>query len=425
MTELVERVQTWLQGTYGGLVTLDGAGPVVQTERATLFGCRYAAGQEPMLSATICAPADGAEPFPVANSDPLDVGFNLSSPSGARPWRWRINARNCVIATDAAVDHRPASALPWRPEDEAPGWWDRLLAGHFPDAETSECSTWEQAAQAIMEGGAGSRGVVWLQRRLDGRALTGHLLYADFSGEDMVFLDGQRGTLAALDDNEVDRLVLARFRRSPIETGLTLPWEAAAAGFAEAVEKATQWLSHTYQGEARLVSPDPADESERGWLFACTSRRFLESGDWRDQMLDAAVVVPKAAGAAPFGLPNRDPWTWLRDWNAGKPGLPEPPSPSDTAAWFGSTIERLGATVTSVHAHRDWAGALGEITALPARARALIWVRRRDSRDRETVGQLMWAVNDRDGVQIIDPLSDNGEPLIEPAPLELRIVHVD
>jgi hypothetical protein len=420
VTDPAERARAWLHDTYGELVTLGDAEPVTTTERALLFGCRYAEAQEPMLAATICVPRDGTEPFPVSNADPLDEEFNLSGSAETRPWR--LNARNCVVAADAAVDRRPASALPWRPADEAPGWWDRLLATHFPGAEVSTCETWAAAAKSIVDGGSGTRGVVWLRRRLDGRELTGHLLYADFSGAGAVFLDGQRGSLAKVDDTEVGELVLARFHRQPGEQ-LAQPWEAAADEFTAAVGKANDWLRYVYQGEAELVSPDPSDETERGWLFACTTRRFLDSGDWRDQMLDAAVVVPKAAGQAPFGLPNRDPWTYLRDWNAGKPDLPQPPEPAD-AAWFGPTTKQLG-TVAGVRAHQHWPGALEEISALPERAPALVWVRRKDSRGRETVGHLLWAVNEGQAIQLIDPMHERGQPIVDPAPFELRVIRVN
>jgi hypothetical protein len=223
-----------------------------------------------------------------------------------------------------------------------------------------------------------------------------------------------------VDNAEVDGLVLARFHRPPPEGEYGLPWEAPAAEFAQAVDKANSWLSYVYQGEVELVSPVPGDETERGWLFPCTTRRFSASGDWRDQMLDAAVVVPKAAGAVPFGLPNRDPWTWLEGWNAGRPGLSAPPDSGD-AAWFAPTVARLG-TVAGVQAHQHWPGVLGEVSALPSGAGALIWVRRKDSSGRETVGHLLWAINDGDGVQIVDPMSEDGEPLIDPAPHELRVI---
>ena len=71
--------------------------------------------------------------------------------------------------------------------------------------------------------------------------------------------------------------------------------------------------------------------------------------------------------------------------------LPAPPAPGE-AAWFASMTERIG-MVSSVRAYPHWAGVLEEITKFPAGARALIWLRRKDGRNRETVGHLLWAVN--------------------------------
>ncbi|MDI5971065.1 YrhB domain-containing protein [Streptomyces sp. SL13] len=47
-----------------------------------------------------------------------------------------------------------------------------------------------------------------------------------------------------------------------------------------------------------------------GWLFACNTPEFLRSGDWREGMPDAALVVPEDH-RRPFGLPNADLWGWL------------------------------------------------------------------------------------------------------------------
>ncbi|GAA4545078.1 toxin glutamine deamidase domain-containing protein [Amycolatopsis samaneae] len=217
MRDFAGRAGDWIESTYQGRVELADPEPIRATGRSALFGCRYADVAEPMLAATICVPADGREPFPVSNSRPLDEEATLLRPSGggARSWRWSVNARNCVIAAAAAVDGWPARALPWQPSDEEPGWWERMLATHFPDAEVSVCATWSQVNDAVVDTGPGTRGVVWLRRQLRGQEVTGQLFYARFDERNTVasVLDPQIGALASVDDGEVERLVVARFRR--------------------------------------------------------------------------------------------------------------------------------------------------------------------------------------------------------------------
>ncbi|WP_312868035.1 YrhB domain-containing protein [Amycolatopsis pithecellobii] len=423
MNELAERAQAWLSATYGDLVTLESTEPVLDGRRLALFNCRHTGSDEPLLAATLCVPKDGGQPFPAANADPLDEDINLSTAPESGLWRWRLNARNCLVATDAAIENRPATALPWQASDEEPGWWDRLVARYFPGAEISVHSSWTEISQVFLDSGEGTKGVVWLQRKLNDRPLTGHLLYVDYNSDGVIVIDGQRGSLAELNDAEVGQLVLARFHRVPDAAAeeITVPWENAAPDFEAAVEKAGQWLKYSYSDEAVLVSPDPEDELERGWLFACTTSRFVASGDWRDQMLDAAVVVPKEAGKAPFGLPNRDPWGYLEDWDDGK-DLPEPP-PSGVAAWYSPTIAGIG-EVASVQQHPHWGSAFEEITAFPTGTRALVWVRRKDIRGRESVGHLLWAINENNGIQLIDPTSPDGQALMDPNPFELRVIRV-
>ncbi|WP_010307555.1 hypothetical protein [Saccharopolyspora spinosa] len=58
------------------------------------------------------------------------------------------------------------------------------------------------------------------------------------------------------------------------------------------------------------------------------------------------------------GIAGRDPWTWLDDWNAGKPGLMPPPEPAQ-AAWFGPMVAELG-PVVGVGVHEHWFGVLEE-----------------------------------------------------------------
>lgn len=419
----------WLHRTYGGLVTLAEPEPFAEGERTWLYGCRYSPGSagaphEPMLASTIAVPKGGAAPFPVSNTHPLDEEFNLSAPPelGSAPWRWRVNARNCLVATDAAIDQQPVSALPWKPEDEAPGWWPRLLGRFFSDAEVGSCSSWAEVTSALLEAGEGARGVLWLRRRLGGHELTGHLLYAEHRDGQVFFLDGQRGTLADLDDAEVAELSLARFHRRPAPAGepVTAPWESAAPDLVSAIGKATAWLDHTYAGEVVPVAPAPTDELRRGWLFACTTERFQRTGDWRDQMLDAAVVVPKEGGQEPFGLPNPDPWTWLSRWDAGDAGIPGPPEPGP-AAWFAPTMQQLG-PVLSATAHEHWAGVLAELTSYPAGSSAVVWVRRQDERGRESVGNLLMATRDADGVRLVDAMADDGRPELDQQPLGLHVL---
>jgi hypothetical protein len=199
-----------------------------------------------------------------------------------------------------------------------------------------------------------------------------------------------------------------------------MPSLAAAPDLVTAVDKATSWLEGTYDSAVTLVDPAAADETARGWLFACATKRFLVTGDWRDQLLDAALVVPKAAGAEPFGLPNDDPWNWLRAWDAGEDGLPETPEPG-AAAWFESTAKQLG-TVRSTSTHRHWGDALMALAELRNGAKALVWLRRRDGRGRETVGNLLVALKDGDDVRLVDSrTSEWGQH--EPDPLAVHVIN--
>ncbi|QWF82761.1 YrhB domain-containing protein [Amycolatopsis sp. CA-230715] len=417
-----ERARAWLRRTYGDRVVLRDVEPVHVGHRMVLFGCGYLDDAEPMLAATVCVPRDGSAPFAVANADPLDEDLNLGG--GADALRWRLNARNCVVTADAVLAERPACAMPWHPDDETPGWWDRMIGAHFPGAEITTCAGWDQAAKTIAEGGRGARAVVWLRRRLAGRELTGHLLYAEYGEDGVIFLDAQRGSPADTGDELADELVVARFAGGPGSkvAELVIPWDMAAVDLSAAVEKAERWLGDAYDEDVQLVSPGPEDELARGWLFAVTTKRFAETGDWREQMVDAALVVPKAAGQAPFGLPNRDPWTWLKDWDARVPGLPPRPDPG-TAAWYAPMLAELGGA-RSVSAHRTWAGVLDEVQEFPVRTRTLVWVRRKDVRGRESVGQLLWAVTGDEGPRVVDPLAPDGEPLLDPNPLELRTIQI-
>ena len=413
-----QRAADWLGQVYGGMVTLADPLPFAEGERNWLFECRWA-GQVsesavPMLASTIAVPKSGLDPFPVGNSDPLDE-------ESSDAWPWAVNARNCLIATDAAVDGRPVATLPWRPEDERPDWWSRLLATHFPDAEVSVCASWDEVCAAIVAGGPGTRGVVWLQRTYHGVDLTGHLLYAHHRDGAAVVLDGQRGGLATLDDDEVGQLILARFNRPDVQPGpaVIAPWQRSAPDLAAAIDKANHWLADAYQGASVLVEPGEADETARGWVFACTTTEFQRTQDWHDQMLDAALVVPKAAGEGPFGLPNPDPWGWLARWDEGDEELPPPPE-AGFAEWFEPTMSELG-PVLSAGQHEDWTAAMTEIAEFPEGSRALVWVRRRDARGRETVGNLILASTEPGGVRLIDAMQADGNPIIDENPLGLHV----
>jgi hypothetical protein len=423
--ESASRAAEWLHRAYGDMVVLTEPDPIMTGERNRLYACGYADHRAPgaMLASTIAVPRSGGEPFPVSNADPLDEVTNTWLPAGREPqgWRWRVNARNCVVSTDAALDNRPSSALPWQPPDELPGWWDRLLADHFPDADVATCADWADVTSAIETGGPGTRGVVWLRRRSGGVEITGHLINVLHDTHGVVFLDGQTGSVARLDEAEADMLVLARFHRpDPPHPPITVPWELSAADLAAAVEKGTSWLDSVYAGRAVLVAPGPADEHERGWLFACETRRFLRTGAWQDQMLDASLVVPKAAGSVPFGLPNHDPWTWFARWDAGELGLAEPPEPG-AAEWFAPTISQLGAVIGTTD-HPDWASVIGELSGFPENAGALIWVHRQDDQGREAVGNLVVAANEPTGLRLVDGMGDGGKPELDTNPTSLRVI---
>src|SRR5947199_5462101 len=90
--ESVRLAAAWLDRTYGGRVELAEPGPVAEQSRSWLFSCRYAGppAAEPMLAVTLAVPKAGGDPYPVANTDPLDE--DLNAPDGTDSWRRRINA---------------------------------------------------------------------------------------------------------------------------------------------------------------------------------------------------------------------------------------------------------------------------------------------------------------------------------------------
>ncbi|MER5387745.1 YrhB domain-containing protein [Saccharopolyspora sp. NPDC002686] len=427
MIDPISTAATWLEHVYGGRVGVVGTAPIAEGEHSWLVGCgSREAAAEPMLACTIAVPKDGREPFPVSNSAPIDELLNLAPAQrpvvpGQEPWRWRVNARNCVVAIDAVLQGAGASALPWRPADERPAWWTRLLAEHFPDATTTTHQDWAAALNAIAAAGPGSCAVVWLRRRFRDAEVTGHLLYAKHVDGAVLVLDPQHGMPAELKDSEVHELTVAVFHREPASAEpISAPWQVAATDVGSAVAKATAWLNATYGGEVTLVSPAAEDELRRGWLFACTTETFKRTGDWRDQLLDSALVVPKRAEEEPFGLPNGDPWTFLERWDANEQNLPSPPNPG-AAAWYRPTMQELGRVLGTSH-HVDWAGVISEVATLPPGAAAVVWVRRKDRRGRETVGMLLPTANEGGRVRIADPQNPTAVPKLENSPFSLLLI---
>ncbi|WP_189325319.1 YrhB domain-containing protein [Streptomyces flaveus] len=378
----------------------------------------------PMLAASVVVPKDGSSPFHPSASDPLadlEPADPHKAASRVANQARRINARGCLVAVNSAIDHAPSVPLPWQPSDEAPGWWARLTQRYFPSFQHVAVSDWDSVIRAMAEPGPDTRGVVWVRRELGGAEATGNLLYAHNNKGQVVFLDGVTSSLARLDTNLVRELI---FMRSSPEAHLPprQPWEREARDFASAVAKARLWLDDAYHGQVDLAAPTDLDETRRGWVFSCNTKRFLSDGHWQDALLDATLVVPKD-DTAPFGLPNSDPWAWLARWDAGEnPGsasLPAPPQPG-RAAWFEPTLSELG-PVLSASEHEEWPSALEALSALPAEARALVWVRRTDGQSREAVGWLVNARKIAGGVMLVDGATGSPASL---DPTGVRRLHV-
>lgn len=413
MTDPRQQALAWLHRTYGGLVELSHPEPLAESAATRLFGCRPAPQPgyptTPMLAASVAVPKDGSVPFHPAAHDPAgDIAeFDRApTPRTAEAQARRLNSRGCVVAVDSALAGAKSVTLPWSPAHEAPGWWQLLRRRYFPGAQKVRCESWEEVIRATREPGPGTRGVVWVRREVGGMETSGHLIHVHADGDgQVVLLDGMTGGLAQLEP-DVRALTLARVAggRPPGSAA----WEGRADGFAAAVVKAETWLRHTYREPVVLVDPAPGDESARGrgWLFACNTEAYVEGGDWRQAMVDAAVVVPKAA-SPPFLLSNAYPWRWFEAWDDGRepsdavlPELSPPPEP-DTAAWLPSTLRQLG-PVLSVSEHRHWAQVFDGLRAMPAGARALVWVRRRDSRGRESVGYVLTGLSTQEGPAVLD-----------------------
>lgn len=416
----------WLQQLYRGLVELAAPHPAHESPTAWLFPCRTVPQsgypQTPMLAASVVVPKDGSVPFHPSPSAPIaDLAPAASDEEAlARVQNQprRINARGCLVTVHTMIDRAPSTPLPWQPSDEAPGWWARLQQRYFPDFEPVAMGSWDDATKAMAETGPDTRGVVWVRREVGGHEITGNLLYGHNNKGSVVFLDPLASSLAHLDTTNVRELVLVR----ALPRSARAPWEMPAHGFEAARVKAQQWLDSAYGGEVRLVDPGPGDETTRGWVFSCDSRRHLLEGRWQDILLDATVVVPKEAGA-PFHLPNSAPWAWLAHWDQGRTSgsgsFPVPPAPG-RAYWFQPTLAELG-LVLSMSDHQVWQSAIDEISAFPAGARSLIWVRRTDGRGREAVGWLVTALTTEAGVVLMDGSSDEPVSMDETG---VRALHV-
>lgn len=236
-TSSAARASTWLRRRYREMVELSGPAPVAEGHQLWVFGCRAVpvAGypETPMLTSLVAVPKNGAEPFHPATDDPWKdmAAFDRDPrPRDFAAQAWRTNARGCVIAMDAEFSDGQASALPWQPHHEAPGWWDRMIHRYFTGAEISACADWDEVIQAIREPGRGTRGVVWIRRELGGVEATGHLIHVHHhnSGEVML-VDAQARCSANLGPAGVRRLTLARIAPPPEPTCDIVPSTAEDA----------------------------------------------------------------------------------------------------------------------------------------------------------------------------------------------------
>lgn len=421
------RAEDWLETIYRGLVELAVPDPVAEDSGGWQFGCRSKAQsgypRTPMLAATVVVPKNGCLPFHPAADDPRADIADFRQHGAARTpeaQARKLNARGCAVAVCSAINGTPSSPLPWSPVHEAPGWWQVLLRRYFPGARVLKRPgpDWDAVIAAAREAGPGTRGIVWVRRETGGVESTGHLLAVHNNNGKVVLLDGMTNGLARMEIEGVRGLVLAwcpAGGEGGPDDDASRPWQQPADGFDAAVRKAEAWLEHTYDEPVVLVAPGLDDERERGWLFACNTRSFLEKHDPTRGMLDAAVVVPRSA-AEPFGLPNSDPWAWFDAWDRGRnPGLPgdagsavpsadgvlPPPPLPGPAAWLPATLEELGRPL-AMSEHGAWPGVLDALSAMPVGARTLIWVRRTDAKGRETVGSVLTALHTDRGNAIID-----------------------
>ncbi|MFG1809914.1 YrhB domain-containing protein [Streptomyces sp. NPDC049040] len=413
MTDPFHLAHEWLSATYDIPLEVHRT-PVAETPQAWVFSAapRPASGTAavaPMLTSLVCVPKNGIPPFHPATDDPWgDLADFENDPRPRDPAEQsrRTNARGAVLAAHATVGGAPATALPWQSAHEGPGWWDDFLRRYFPTAEVGPCPDWDTVIAAVGEPGPGTAGVVWVRRELHGAEATGHLLYAQNKDGQVALLDPQARRLARLETENVRQIMLARIP-PPAATPAAQPVGRGAADLTGAVRAAEAWLRHVHGDQVVLVDPSPADETSRGWLFACNTRAFLADGNPQHAMLDAALVVPKD-GSVPFGLPNSDPWGWLDRWDQGaQPGVdgfPLPPEPGP-AAWFAPTMSPLG-EVVGVTDFTDWRTVLAEVMEMPVGSRSVVWLRRNDRRGRESVGLLCVAAQTGTGLVLIDTARD-------------------
>ncbi|WP_103529229.1 YrhB domain-containing protein [Streptomyces sp. SM12] len=415
MSDPRQRAASWLEQTYRGSVALRLPDPVEETAGTWLFACAATEaagpGGHPMLNATLTVPKNAATPFHPATDDPRgDVDAYDADPGRRDPFAQarRTNARGSVLAMHAALGGAEATALPWRPEHERPGWWERLVNQFAPDAEVLPCEDWDSLVAEVGSYGPDARGLVWIRREVGGAESSGHLLYAHHHEGRVALVDPTAGRLGRAEVEGVRALTLAVVP-GPGRAAPRAPagprWRTPAPAFDAAVAKAEAWLRKVYGEDVVLVAPDPADEGPRGWLFACNTKAFAETGQWTDGLLDAALVVPKDA-SEPFGLPNSAPWPWLHEWQEGATPALAPPQPGP-AAWFTPTTNRLGAVLSS-SAHEDWRSLTAALAGFPEGSRALVWMRRDDARGRESVGQLFVGICTAEGVALVDGVT--GEP---------------
>jgi hypothetical protein len=406
------RAEQWLEQTYRGRVVLRSPEPIQETAETWLFACAAAdaagPGEEVMLNASLAVPKNASTPFHPATDDPsADVAAFDADPSPRDPLDQarRINARGCVLAMHAALAGAKAAAPPWRPEDESPGWWERLVREFSPEAEVFSCEDWNELVAEVESYGPDARGLVWIRRELHGVESSGHLLYAHHNNGQVALVDPTAGRLGRAEGEGIRTLTLAVTPspgRAPAPAPAGPQWRAPAESFDAAVAKAEAWLRETYGGEVVLLAPYPEDEGPRGWLFACNTKSFAEAGHWKDGMLDAALVVPKNT-ARPFALPNSSPWPWLRQWQEGGTPATAPPKPGP-AAWLTPTMSRLGG-IRSSSDHADWQSLTAELVGFPEGSRALVWLRRNDPQGRESVGLLLNAMRTAHGIVLLDSMT--------------------
>ncbi|GAB2871973.1 YrhB domain-containing protein [Streptomyces mayteni] len=415
MSDPRERAVRWLDQTYQGRVAPHGSAPLQETPETWLFACAATDGSA-LLNASLAVPKNATTPFHPATDDPrADLAAFDAAPRAREPLAQarRTNARGCVLAMHAALGGAKATPLPWRPEHESSGWWERLVHQFSPDADVSTFDDWNELAAEIPLYGRDARGLVWIRREIDGVETSGHLLYAHHTDDGVALVDPMAGRLGNTERQGVRELVLAVAQspgRVPAAAAATAGpgWQAPAESFEAAIAKAEAWLGEVYGGEVVLVASDPADEGSRGWLFACNTRRFVETGHWADGMLDAALIVPRNP-AQPFALPNSTPWPWLHRWQEGGTPVVAPPKPGP-AAWLAPTMNQLGGVI-STSDHQDWLSLTAELASFPEGSRAVVWLRRNDARGRESVGLLLNGMCTADGIVLLDSMTGESASL--------------